>query len=347
MDVLIDGEIVLYGTVGDDFWEEGFTAPDVLRALAAVGRNNDVTVRINSPGGKVTEGVSIYNALKAHRGRVTVYVDACAASAGSLIAMAGDEIIMRAGSIMMIHDPAALTMGDVREHEKAIETLNLLGDTLAEIYAERTGRDAAEIRDEMREEIWLTGPDAVAKKYADRVETANDNATALEPAAFNYRLFKNAPERFVALADERAWSKLALKAAQSAAPQRQKENTMANDPADKKPATEPQNPAAQAPTAPANVVNIDEVRAQGYAEAVAYISEVQSICALAGAPDKAQAFIDARTKPADVTKALLEARASSDAAKTISNTIPPANGPAPTTAKVDVVANMKRRFGQQ
>jgi ATP-dependent protease ClpP protease subunit len=344
MDVLLDGEIVLYGTVGDDFWDEGFTAQDVLRALAEVGRGTDVTVRINSPGGYVSQGVSIYNALKSHRGRVTVYVDALAASAASVIAMAGDEIIMRTGSIMMIHDPAGVTIGDVKEHEKAIVSLDKLGDSIADIYAERTGRDAGEIRNEMREELWLTAEEAVAQKYADRLDAANENATAIEPAAFNYRLFKNAPERFVALAEARAWDKRELKAAKPAATNSQQEPPMANTPAGTKPATPPTTPAAADPSA-TNVVNIDEARASGRTEALAYVREITEICALAGQPDKAMAFIEKDANPADVRKELLDARASADAARTITNTIPQGGTQAPAQPGA-LKANMLKMIGK-
>lgn len=339
MDVLLDGEIVLYGMVGDDFLVDGFTAQDVLRALAEVGRGTDVTVRINSPGGYVSHGVSIYNALKAHRGRVTVYVDALAASAASVIAMAGDEIIMRTGSIMMIHDPAGVTIGDVREHEKAIMSLDKLGDAIADIYAERTGRNAGEIRDEMREEIWLTADEAVAQKYADRLDVANDNATAIEPAAFNYRLYQNAPERFVALAEARAWDKRELKAAKPAATNSQQEPPMANDPAGTKPATPPVAPE------PTNVVSIDEARASGRSDALAYVREITEICALAGQPDKAMAYIEKDATAADVRKELLEARASADAARSITNTIPQ-GGPLTPAKPGSLKATMLRQLGK-
>ncbi|WP_457091387.1 head maturation protease, ClpP-related [Microvirga sp. P5_D2] len=341
MDVLLDGEIVLYGTVGDDFWDEGFTAQDVLRALAEVGRGTDVIVRINSPGGYVSDGVSIYNALKAHRGRVTVYVDALAASAASVIAMAGDEIIMRTGSIMMIHDPAGVTIGDVREHEKAIVSLDKLGDAIADIYSERTGRAADEIRDQMRDELWLTADEAVAQKFADRLDAANENAVAIEPAVFNYRLYQNAPERFVALAEARAWDKRELKAAKPAATNSQQEHPMATTPAGTKPATPPTEPTS---TEPSNVVNIDEARASGRSEALAYVREITEICALAGQPDKAMAFIEKEAKAADVRKELLDARASADAARTITNTIPPNGTSAPASGGLK--ATMLRQLGK-
>ena len=94
MQVLIDGEIILYGTVGESFFEDGFTARDVINATSKM-RGKPLNVRINSGGGIADEGVAIYNTLKNHDGKITVYVDGIAASAASLIAMAGEVVTMR------------------------------------------------------------------------------------------------------------------------------------------------------------------------------------------------------------------------------------------------------------
>lgn len=201
MDVLSDGEIILYGAVGESFFEDGFTARDVINALAKL-RGKDVSVRVNSGGGFADEGVAIFNSLKNHDGKVTVFVDGVAASAASLIAMAGSEVVMRTGSIMMVHDPLFVTVGNAEDHAKSLEALNAIADSMADIYAEKTGRKASEMRAEMREELWLTPDDALAKGYADR----KDAAEAIEAAAFDYRAYTKAPERIAALSDQRAWS---------------------------------------------------------------------------------------------------------------------------------------------
>lgn len=203
MDVLVNGEIVLHGTVGDVYWEEGFTARDVLEALATIGRENKATVRINSGGGIAWEGVAIYNALAAHKGAVTCIVEGVAASAASIIAMAGDETVMATGSLMMIHDPASWTMGDAAEHKKSIEVLDKLGDQLATIYADKTGSAPDALRELMRAETWLTADEAVSLKFADR----SDQAAAAEAMAFNYAAYAAAPDALRALAAERKWNK--------------------------------------------------------------------------------------------------------------------------------------------
>lgn len=203
MNVLIDGEIVLHGTVGDFYWDAGFTARDVIEALASVGRQTDVTVRINSGGGIAWEGVAIYNALAAHGGNVTCEVEGIAASAASIIAMAGDQVVMRAGALMMIHDPALVTFGDASDHQKSLDILDKLGDQLAGIYADKTGSDADAVRDLMKEETWMTADEAVSLGFANSA----DDADAAEATAFDYRLYAHAPEPLTALAQARSWDR--------------------------------------------------------------------------------------------------------------------------------------------
>lgn len=201
MNVLINGEMILSGTVGDGFFEDGFTYVDVIMALAVM-QDRDIVVRLNSGGGIATEGVAIYNALAQHNGKITLYVDGIAASAASIIAMAGDEIVMRKGAMMMIHDPWNIMVGNADDALKSAEALNALGDSMAAIYAARTKRPASEIRTEMREEIWLTAEKAISKGYA----TQSKDSDAEEFMAFDYRAYAKAPERILALSDAKAWS---------------------------------------------------------------------------------------------------------------------------------------------
>lgn len=201
MPILVNGELVLYGFVGDDFWDEGFTSTQVLDALAELGADADVTVRINSGGGYSHEGIAIYNALSRHKGRVRVEVDAIAASAASIIAMAGDEIIMRRGAEMMIHDPSGITFGTAADHEQAVIRLNFHAASMVSIYAEQSGEDPEAIRADMKAEIWLTGEEAVARGYA----TATDETDAADVAAFPYQIYARAPKRLTAQAKQEGW----------------------------------------------------------------------------------------------------------------------------------------------
>lgn len=188
-------ELVLYGTVGASWWEEEyFTAKEVREKLA--GMSGDLLVRINSGGGIATEGQAIYTALKDYRGKgkVTVQIDGVAASAASLIAMAGEEIIMRLGAWMLIHDPATpWTMGRGTEddHRKEADLLAVISNAYAEIYADRSGLTREEARQVMKDETVIDGPMAVDLGFADRVET---EAHAEPAARFDYRMYAHAPQ---------------------------------------------------------------------------------------------------------------------------------------------------------
>lgn len=221
MPVYVNGELVLYGFCGYDDGEDGFTAFGVLSALAQHGWSNDLTVRINSGGGYIDDGISIYNSLKAHKGKVTVIVDAMAGSAASVIAMAGDEIIMRQGALMMIHEPATWTSGTLADHEASAASLRLQLHLVAEIYADRTGQSVEDVKAAMAKTTWMDGAEAVAAGYATRTE----ERPAAEITAFDYRVYANAPARLVALAEDRGWSIEQIRASGSQAPALQKPAT--------------------------------------------------------------------------------------------------------------------------
>jgi ATP-dependent Clp protease protease subunit len=234
-DILKDGELYLYGTVGADLWGDGFTALDVVDALAEVGRGTDVSVHLNSGGGYASEGAAIYNALAAHRGHKTIYVDGIAASAASLVAMAGDQIVMRKGSVMMIHDPAGITIGSAADHEKSIESLNALANSFADIYAEKSGKTVKEARADMRSEVWLTGQQAVEQGYATHLVEAE----AIEPTMFGYHLYQHPPS-YVMMANSpkppKSEGRARLPTAPAVPPSQTGDNPMAHQPADPKPA---------------------------------------------------------------------------------------------------------------
>jgi ATP-dependent protease ClpP protease subunit len=190
MSVLVQGStIYLYGDVGDFGGSEFFSPSDVVLALGQVGRSKPVTVSLNSGGGDAMDGLTIYNLLSGHQGSVTIEVDGIAASAASLIAMAGDQVVMKAGSLMMIHDPRGVTFGTSDDHDKTSEALDKMGEQYASVYAGKSGKSVADIRTLMKSEIWLTAREAVAGGFADDAE----EAPARMAAKFDYRLYARAP----------------------------------------------------------------------------------------------------------------------------------------------------------
>lgn len=186
--LLIDGELILYGdVVAGGAFEGAFSSRDVLDALADYG-NGHLSVRINSPGGHVFEGVAIYNALADRDAKTTIYVDGIAASAASVIAMAGlvpgNELVMRQGAQLMIHPPMSDTWGGTaKDHEKSADMLAQLEEQIAQIYAVRTGMNVEEIRTMMAAETWLTADDAVSFGFATRVEDTEKQRQSAEVPA--------------------------------------------------------------------------------------------------------------------------------------------------------------------
>lgn len=268
------GEIILYGTVGESFFEEGFTARDVVNAIAKM-RGKPLDVRINSGGGIADEGVAIYNTLKNHDGKITVYVDGVAASAASLIAMAGEEVIMRTGSVMMVHDPMMFSIGNADDMAKAEEALNVIADSMADLYSKKTGRKAKDIRAEMRDELWLTPDEAVAKGYADRT----DAEQAIEASAFDYRAYTKTPEPIMALSDTRAWSHR-LKA-KALVPQQKEPQQMADTLTKAEAAAETAEKVKEASeTAATEATKTETERAAGIIEACAKADVVAMAAAL-------------------------------------------------------------------
>lgn len=173
----IDGEIV-----AEPGW---FTGPDACiardfrKALKGV---KNVTVHINSPGGDVIAGAEIYSALREHsmngEGSVTVIVTGIAASAASIIAMAGDRILMHPVAYMMIHNPWTVAMGDAKELRKAAKVLDVIAEGLVSTYQARTGKDKEELEKMLANETWMSAATCVEEGFADEIYGVGSNAAA-------------------------------------------------------------------------------------------------------------------------------------------------------------------------
>lgn len=163
-------ELFIYDTIGKDFFGEGVTADYVRRELDKAKKGEQITVRINSPGGDVWEGEAIYNMLT-RRGNIKVCIDALAASAASFIAMAGDEIEIAENARFMVHEAFTMGYGNKRELTKTVDRLKEIDDQIAAKYAARSGgkRDAATFLANMENETWFTAQEAVDAGLADRI----------------------------------------------------------------------------------------------------------------------------------------------------------------------------------
>lgn len=162
-----DTSISIYDVIGEDPWSGGgTTAKRIAAALRSIGQK-DVVVNINSPGGDLFEGIAIYNLLRAHEKKVTVRVMGIAASAASVIMMAGDEIQIARAGFVMIHNCWVLAVGNRHDMREIADWLEPFDGAMADVYSARSGRTAKEIAKLMDEETWIGGKDAVDKGFAD------------------------------------------------------------------------------------------------------------------------------------------------------------------------------------
>lgn len=162
-------ELTIYGIIGDSWWDESVSANDIDRALKEAG-DNDIIVYLNSPGGDAFDGISIYNRLKRHTGKVTIHVDGWACSAASIIAMAGDEIIMSLGSMLMIHEASNIVWGTKTDMRKGADVLEELEEGIIDIYMTKANLSREEIRSMVDAETWFSAKKAVELGFANKVE---------------------------------------------------------------------------------------------------------------------------------------------------------------------------------
>lgn len=158
----------LEGPIDDEsFWGDGVT-PKAFREELNAGAD-DITVWINSPGGNVFAAAEIYTMLRDYPGSVTVKIDAIAASAASVIAMAGNRVLMSPVAMLMIHDPSTIAMGNAKDMEKAIATLNEVKESIINAYAARSGLSHSRIARLMENETWMNARKAVELGFADEI----------------------------------------------------------------------------------------------------------------------------------------------------------------------------------
>jgi ATP-dependent protease ClpP protease subunit len=162
----VDGpaEVAIYDEIG---WF-GITAESFLAELREISAS-EIALHINSPGGEIFDGIAIHNVLRSHSARVTVYVDSLAASIASVIAMAGDRVIMQPHSQLMIHDGSGLCVGNAADMREMADLLDRQSDNIAAVYAERAGGTVRQWRQRMRDETWYSAAEAVEAGLADEV----------------------------------------------------------------------------------------------------------------------------------------------------------------------------------
>ena len=160
--------LFLNGTIASESWFDDDVTPALFRSDLESG-SGDITVWVNSPGGDCFAAAQIYNMLRDYKGKVTVKVDGLAASAASVIAMAGDEVLVSPVSMIMIHNPSTIAMGDTAEMQKAIEMLDEVKNSIINAYQTKTGLSTNKLSNLMDEETWMDAGKAVELHFADGV----------------------------------------------------------------------------------------------------------------------------------------------------------------------------------
>lgn len=171
--------LFLNGEISDETWFGDEVTPRIFRDELLDGEG-DISVWINSPGGDVFAAAQIYNMLRDYNGKVTVKIDSIAASAASVIAMAGDEILMGPTALMMIHNPMTVAAGSFSEMQKAIDMLDEVKQAIINAYEDKTGMRRGKISSLMDAESWFNAKKAVELGFADGILFENSDSSTEE-----------------------------------------------------------------------------------------------------------------------------------------------------------------------
>lgn len=185
-----EADIYLYDIIGDSW--DGTTARQFAQDLKTLEDIEVLNVFINSPGGSVFDGVAIYNTLIRHRARKNVYIDGVAASIASIVAMAGDEIVIAKNGMMMIHNAWAFAMGNATDLRAAADKLDKITEVMKETYADRSGSEAKEIEKWMNAETWFNAEEALDAGLVDSISQKEVEIAAM--SKHNLTQFRNVPK---------------------------------------------------------------------------------------------------------------------------------------------------------
>lgn len=181
----------LYGTIAEESWFDDDITPRMFKD-ELLGGKGPITVWINSPGGDCVAASQIYAMLMDYPGEVTVKVDGLAASAASVIAMAGTKVLMAPTAMLMIHNPMTAAFGDSAEMQKAIEMLTEVKESIINAYEIKTGLSRSKLARLMDEETWMNAKRAIELGFCDGLLESNNAAEPVVAFAFSRRVCDNA-----------------------------------------------------------------------------------------------------------------------------------------------------------
>ena len=185
--------LTIDGVIAEESWFDDDVTPKLFREQLNAG-NGDIVLYVNSPGGDCVAASQIYTMLIEYKGRVTVKIDGIAASAASVIAMAGTEVLMAPTALLMVHNPLTVAIGDTEEMQKAIVMLDEVKESIITSYELKTGMSRAKLAHLMDAETWMNAQKAIELGFADGIltrETGMPDGIAINSYQFSRRAVTN------------------------------------------------------------------------------------------------------------------------------------------------------------
>ncbi len=199
-------EMIISGPIGTSWWDDsGVSSREFRKSFDAIPKGQKIHVRINSEGGSVSDALEIYNCIQARKDDVTCFNDGYALSSASIILCAGGKAVTPHSSLTMIHEPWSMTVGDETDHLKTAQMLSKHGDTIAGIYARKTGKPASEMRESMKTETWFTGAEASEFGFSETDQEETEEQELIEDRVTQLDLspFKNVPQNIIEMVQGR------------------------------------------------------------------------------------------------------------------------------------------------
>ncbi len=296
------GEVQIYDVISNSFWVDGVSAKGFSEALSDLGEVDILDVRFNTPGGDVFQGMAVYNALNRHPAKKIGHVDALAASMGSVILCACDEIEVAENAIVMIHNVQGGLRGEPDDLRAYADRMEKLNENAIDIYASRTGMNRDDVVTAMKAETWYTAKEALAAGFATKI-TPNKTIVACCDAS----QFTNVPD----------WASLRMEA-QTPTPKKKGSpvaeltpEQIAKNEADiqaKATADAKAQIEAEAKAEADRKAELDVIRAEAVTAERERTTQISALCTLAGQPELAASFCEkADCQPADVQNELFAA----------------------------------------
>jgi ATP-dependent Clp endopeptidase proteolytic subunit ClpP len=189
--------------IGEDFWSgEGVTAKNFQKEISAI-KASQIDLHINSPGGSVFDGLTIYNLLKQHPANITSFIDGLAASIASVIALAGDKVVMAENALYMMHNPFGMVMGNAGDMRAMADVLDKIRGSMSGIYMSKSRKNEEEINSLLDAETWLNADEALSMGFIDQIGQEMDLAACLDFVPAMSRVgFKKIPDKIRAMKKE-------------------------------------------------------------------------------------------------------------------------------------------------